>query len=215
MDTYIRQRELDLYTPDAITIAGIGGIGSWVAILSAMSGIQNLYLFDPDHLEESNRNRLPFCQGSLNRPKVEVVKEYIQTIRPEALVVAIPEKLEGLLLDIQISVSDIIIDCTDSPRSQIGIYNTCKRHGCSYIRAGYDGTRLMVTSTVSGWIKVEQHETYEITPSWVVPAVIAGALVVGKMGKFHDQEVSLDMSEIGIPVRERQRKLTARCRDRG
>jgi tRNA A37 threonylcarbamoyladenosine dehydratase len=80
---YDRQQALQLTTPNAITIAGLGGIGSWVAILAAMSGVPNVFLFDPDTLEEHNRNRLPFCQGSLNQNKVDIVANYIKGIRPE------------------------------------------------------------------------------------------------------------------------------------
>lgn len=212
-DLYDRQREIGLTLPQSVTIAGCGGIGSWVAILSAMSGVQNLYLFDNDIMEEHNRNRLPFCRGGLNRPKVEVVREFILSIRPEAVVVAIPEKLEGIFLSIQLSVSRSIIDCTDSPRAQFNIYNACKAAGVNYIRAGYDGTRITVTSNVSGWIRTDsEEETYAVNPSWVVPAVTVAALAVGKMEKYFNQEVLLDISEIGMPVIERQRRVTARCR---
>ncbi len=209
---YDRQREIGLTVPINVTIAGLGGIGSWVAIDAAMSGVKSLYLFDPDVLEESNRNRLPFCQGAINRPKVDVVAEYIRTIRPDAVVVAVQDKLEGILLSIQLSISAVIIDCTDSPKAQFTIYNTCKKAGKLYIRAGYDGTRIMVTSNVSGWIKTDvEEENYEVNPSWVVPAQIVAALAVGKMMKYSYQEVSLDISEIGIPVLQRQKRLTARC----
>lgn len=215
-DLYDRQREIGLTIPSSVTVAGVGGIGSWVAILSAMSGVGSLYLFDPDVMEEHNRNRLPFCQGSLNRPKVEVVREYILSIRPDAIVVAVQEKLDGILLDIQLSVSSYIVDCTDSPRAQFNLYNKCKERGTAYIRAGYDGTRITVTSAVSGWIRTDvEEETYEVAPSWVVPAVTVAALAVGKMEKYADQEVSLDISEIGIPVLRRNRRITARCRQEG
>lgn len=215
-DLYDRQREIGLSLPSSITVVGVGGIGAWVAILSAMSGVQSLYLYDPDIMEEHNRNRLPFCQGSLNRPKVEVVKEYILAIRPDIVVVAVPEKLEGVLLDIQLLTTNIIVDCTDSPRAQFNIYNSCKDRGLPYIRAGYDGTRITVTSRVSGWIRTDvEEETYEVNPSWVVPAVTVAALAVGKMMKYPNQEVSLDISEIGIPILQRQRRVTPRCRQPG
>jgi len=212
---YNRQRELQLSVPKAITVVGCGGIGSWVAILSAMSGVNTIYLFDPDVMEEHNRNRLPFCQGGLNKPKVNVVKDYILNIRPEATVVAVQEKLEGVLLKLQLTVSDYIVDCTDSPKAQFSIYNECKKYGVRYIRAGYDGTHITVTSAVSGWIKTDVvEETYQTRPSWVVPAVTVAAIAVGKMEKYQTQETSLDISEIGIPVLQRNKGLTSRCAPR-
>lgn len=210
---YTRQGDLGLTIPSSITVAGVGGVGSWVAILAAMSGVKTLYLFDPDMMEESNRNRLPFCQGGINRPKVEVVKEYICSIRPDAIVIAIPEKLEGLLLKLQISVSEAIIECTDSPKAQFTIYNACKEANRLFIRAGYDRTHITVTSAISGWIKTDvEEEDYSIAPSWVVPAVTVAALAVGKLEKFFAQEVSLDINEIGIPVLQKRRRLTSRCK---
>lgn len=211
-DLYDRQTQIGLNVPSEVTVVGVGGIGSWVAIFAAMSGVQNLYLFDPDSLEESNRNRLPFCQSSINRPKVDIVAEYIRSIRPEAVVVAVQDRLDGVLLQIQLSVSHHFIDCTDSPKAQFAIYHACKRAGRIYIRAGYDGTRIMVASNVSGWIKTDvEEEQYQVNPSWVVPASIVAALAIGKLMKYTEQEVSLDISEIGIPAIQRQRRLTARC----
>lgn len=214
-DTYARQRALDLTTPPNVTVVGCGGVGCWVAIDAAMSGVGNIFLFDPDTIDESNRNRLPFCSGSINRPKVDVVREFIMAIREDAIVVAIKEKLEGVLLEIQLTLGHIIIDCTDSPRAQLNIHKACVNRGIPYIRAGYDGTHMTVTSNVSGWIRNEEEETYTITPSWVVPAQVVAALAVGKMMKFTNQEVSLDIGEIGIPVLQRRRRVTARCAQRG
>ncbi len=212
---YARQQELHLDTPDSVTIAGLGGIGSWVAIYSAMSGIDKLYLFDPDTMEEHNRNRLPFCQSAINKPKVEVVRDFIAGIRPDAVVVAVPEKLEGTFLQIQLSVSQYVVDCTDSPRAQTLIYNACKQFGRHFIRAGYDGTHITVTSNVSGWIANTEEENYTVRPSWVVPASIVAAVAVAKMMKYPNQETSLDISEIGIPVLQKRKRLTDRCNQAG
>lgn len=215
-DLYTRQQELSLSTPNDITVVGCGGIGSWVAIFAAMSGVRTLYLFDPDKVENSNRNRLPFCEGAINEPKVEVVASFIRAIRPEATVLAIESKLDELLLDIQIQLhTNVIIDCTDSPKSQIMIYRKCLEQRVCYIRAGYDGTSIMVTSNVSGWIKVDaEEEQYQVNPSWVVPAATVAALAVAKLMKFHEQEVGLDLSEIGVPAVQRMKRKTARCEQR-
>jgi molybdopterin/thiamine biosynthesis adenylyltransferase len=211
-DLYSRQIDLNLEIPDGLTIVGCGGIGSWAAIFAAMSGIPYLYLFDPDVVEESNRNRLPFCQGAIGRPKVDVVAEFIGAIRPDAIVIPIQEKLDGILLDIQLNVCSNFLDCTDSPKTQANLYQRCRKAGSTYIRAGYDGTHITVTSTVSGWIKSDvERENYQVNPSWVVPASTVAALAVGKLMKFHNQEISLDLSEIGIPVVEKHKRLTARC----
>lgn len=211
---YARQAPMNLNIPPSVTIVGCGGIGSWVAILAAMSGVGTLYLFDPDVVEESNRNRLPFCQGSIGQPKVEVVKDFILSIRPDCIIASIAEKLEGDLLEIQKRLCDYFIECTDSPRNQFALYNALKGNsGYTFIRAGYDGTNITVTSNVSGWIKTDvETENYTVQPSWVVPAVTVAALAVGKLLKYPEQEIGLNLSEIGIPaVKRAERRLTKRC----
>jgi hypothetical protein len=92
------------------------------------------------------------------------------------------------------------------------LYNECKKAGIPFIRAGYDGTHITVTSVVNGWIKNNsENEEYTVRPSWVVPAVTVAALAVGKMMKYPNQETSLDIAEIGIPVLQRMKKLTPSC----
>lgn len=210
---YNRQLQLTLYYPPVISVVGCGGIGSWVAIFAAMSGINKIYLFDEDTLEESNRNRLPFCAGSINRPKVEVLAGFIRAIRPDATIIAMNCKYTKDTLRAQ-NGGDMpfIIDCTDSPKTQIELYNACKGSGNTYIRAGYDGTRIMVTSHVSGWIKTDEDRvTYDTAPSWVVPAATVAALAVYKLMFSSSQEVGLDLSEIGVPQIAKHRRTTARC----
>jgi len=214
-ELYSRQAELNLYLPHGVAIIGCGGIGSWVAIFAAMSGIKNLHLYDTDVMEESNRNRLPFCQGSIGQPKVEVVAGFIRAIRPEAFVYPINCKFEPDMMNV-LSGSGIenFIDCTDSPKTQVSLYNESKKWDhYRYIRAGYDGTHITVTSHVSGWIKKDvEQEQYQVNPSWVVPAATVAALAIAKLMKFNNQEVGLDLSEIGIPVLDKQKRVTARCK---
>lgn len=215
-ETYSRQQTLQLNIPSSVAVVGVGGIGFWAAMDLAMSGVEQLFLFDPDVLEESNRNRLPVCQSSLGLPKVEVCKDQIISIRPDCLVTAIQEKFEGIFMDIMMGTCSFILDCTDSPASQIAIYKASQGKTAKYVRAGYDGTSMTVTGHVSGWIKVgAEREAYAIAPSWVVPAQIVAALAVGKILKWQEQEVACDVSDIGITVLQKMDKLTPRCSQGG
>ena len=210
---YERQQALELTIPESVTVVGLGGIGFWASVYLAMSGVTNLYLFDADVIEESNRNRLPICQGSVGLPKVQVVKDYILAIRPDCNCVAIQEKMEGILLDIQVGISTVVLECTDSTKSQLLVYNACKKAGVSFVRAGYNGTHMSVLHHVPTWCKAEEDSEYTITPSWVVPASIVAALAVGKIMKYPMQSVGIDLSEIGVPLAEKNTKrLTSRCK---
>ncbi len=213
---YDRQQELHFQIPNSVTVAGCGGIGFHVAKALAMEGVPNLYLFDDDVLEESNRGRLDICQSSLGKPKVEVIRDYIQCIRPDCLVVAVNKRLEGEFLEIQLAVSQWILDCTDSPKSQFLIYKPCKDKGVNYVRAGYNGEHMTITSNISVWLKSAnenggEQAAYTVNPSSYVTAVIPAALAVWKVLHSQNQEVSCNISDIGIEVFMRQERPTARC----
>ncbi len=81
---YDRQASLGIYSPEEVSIIGCGGIGAWVAIDLAMTGTEKVNLFDSDDLEAHNLNRLPFTLNDIGKPKVEVLKKYIENIRPDA-----------------------------------------------------------------------------------------------------------------------------------
>jgi len=212
---YQRQRAIGLQIPRSVTLAGCGGVGYMVALALASAGVPNLYLFDPDILEEHNRARMFACQSSIGKPKVEVVKDFIAGIRPDCIVVAVQDKLDDILLDIQLRVSEVIVDCTDSVKSQIKIYKACKENNIRFVRAGYNVNHITVTGHVSGFVRGDTEETYAQDPSWIAPPLVLAGEVLYKIMKSPDHEVSLDLDEIGIPIQEKTSRLTARCNQEG
>ena len=80
MDLYNRQKELVLNRDQSITIVGCGGIGYWVAKFAALSGIEELYLFDPDTFEEHNFNRIDLNTNLVGENKAEMTKRMIINI---------------------------------------------------------------------------------------------------------------------------------------
>ena len=60
---------------DKIGIAGVGGIGSNVAVNLVRSGILNLKIADYDKIEESNLNRQFYFSDQIGRSKVDALEE--------------------------------------------------------------------------------------------------------------------------------------------
>ena len=63
-------------------IAGLGGLGSHVAVMLARTGIGSLHLIDFDRVEPSNLNRQIYRMKHLGRYKTEALKEEISEINP-------------------------------------------------------------------------------------------------------------------------------------
>lgn len=68
-----------------VIIFGVGGVGSWCAEGLIRTGVGHLTMVDPDVVVASNINRqLPATALTVGRPKVEVMKERLLQINPEA-----------------------------------------------------------------------------------------------------------------------------------
>lgn len=66
-----------------VCIAGIGGVGSWVAESFARSGVGTISLIDMDHVSESNINRQVHASiENIGQSKVVAMYERILKINP-------------------------------------------------------------------------------------------------------------------------------------
>ena len=75
-----------------VILFGVGGVGSWCAEGLIRSGIMDLTLVDPDDVAPANVNRqLPATTKTMGRLKVDVMKERLLEINPEAEITVIPE----------------------------------------------------------------------------------------------------------------------------
>ena len=52
-----------------VGVAGLGGLGSHIAVMLARSGVGALHLVDFDLVDESNLNRQHYFREHLGRPK--------------------------------------------------------------------------------------------------------------------------------------------------
>ena len=105
-----------------VILFGVGGVGSWCAEALIRTGLVHLTIVDGDTVQPSNINRqLPATRETLGRPKVEVLRERLLSINPEAEIKAInamyeptPSLKGGEDLGEALSEYDYIIDAIDS-----------------------------------------------------------------------------------------------------
>jgi sulfur carrier protein ThiS adenylyltransferase len=77
-----------------VGIAGLGGLGSNVAIALARIGVGTLILVDFDVVEPSNLNRQQYLIHQIGMSKVEALQENISKINPYVKVLPYNEKLD-------------------------------------------------------------------------------------------------------------------------
>jgi tRNA A37 threonylcarbamoyladenosine dehydratase len=190
MSIYDRQEKLELKTPRSICVVGCGGIGYWVAKFAAMSGVEKIYLFDPDVIEVHNLNRLDFSEEYIGRNKAEVTKDIIVKLRPYISVYVMP----FILQEHTYVKTEWLIDCTDKIKSQMENQKIAQKFCTKYCKAGYNGESITIANTVAEWGEAE--DGYTIVPSWVVPATIVAALTVAKIMKYNNGEISRTIKQI-------------------
>ena len=104
-----------------VAIFGIGGVGSYVVEGLARCGVGSFVLVDKDEVDLSNLNRqLIATHKTIGRDKVEVAKERVLDINPDAKVETYKEFFmpDGNKETIDESL-DYIVDCVDTVTAKI------------------------------------------------------------------------------------------------
>ena len=134
-------------------IIGLGGGGSHIVQQLAHIGIGNFLIFDADHVEDSNLNRLvgaTQADVASKTPKTVVAARLIQGINPDASIVARPEKWQqsaALLRN-----ADVIFGCVDSFSERQQIETAARRYLIPYIDIGMDVHDLGDQFAISGQV---------------------------------------------------------------
>ena len=99
-----------------VILFGVGGVGSWCAESLVRSGICRLTIVDSDCVCASNINRqLMATTKTLGLPKVEVLKERLLTINPQAEITTLQKVFSQENADeFDLDSYDYIIDAIDS-----------------------------------------------------------------------------------------------------
>ena len=131
-----------------VAVFGIGGVGGHVTEALARSGISHLDLIDNDTVSLTNINRqIIALHSTIGRPKVEVMKERIMDINPNADVRAfqcffLPEAQNQF----DFSQYDYVIDAVDTVTAKIALITKAKATGTPIICSMGAGNKLDPTA---------------------------------------------------------------------
>lgn len=127
-----------------VILFGVGGVGGYAAEALARSGIGHLSLVDKDIVSESNINRqIIATTKTVGRPKVEVMKERIEEINPEANVdiyhcFFLPETADQF----DFKAYDYVVDAVDNVTAKIELTLRAKAAGVPVIASMGAGNKL-------------------------------------------------------------------------
>lgn len=107
----------------SVTVAGLGGVGSYAVEALARAGIGHLRLIDADVISESNINRQLFALGStVGQPKVELAAERVRDINPNCRIEALQIYIDDTTTDKLLTPRpDVLIDAIDSLSPKTGL----------------------------------------------------------------------------------------------
>ena len=127
-----------------VAIFGIGGVGSFVTEGLVRAGIENFILVDDDKVCLTNLNRqIIATRKTIGKYKVDVMKERIWDINPDAKVETVQEFYMPNSEN-QIITSDLsyVADCIDTVTAKIELVKNCKELGIPIISAMGTGNKL-------------------------------------------------------------------------
>ena len=107
---------MEMMARKRVIIFGIGGVGSWCAEALVRTGIQHLTIVDFDRVDVTNVNRqLMATTQTVGQTKVEVLRERLLTINPNAEITAIADRFcVESASRFTLEAYDYIIDAIDS-----------------------------------------------------------------------------------------------------
>ncbi len=127
-----------------VAVFGVGGVGGHCVQALARAGIGSIDLFDDDVVSVTNINRQAVAMTStIGRPKVEVMRDQILDINPDAIVTCrqmfyTPKNADS----VDLSVYDYIVDAIDTVKAKVELICRAKASGVPVISAMGAGNKL-------------------------------------------------------------------------
>lgn len=138
-----------------VAIAGLGGLGSNIAISLARTGVGHLHLIDFDIVEPSNLNRQQYKIKHLGLYKTEALRNEIEEINPFIKITIDTVQVTEKNIQSLFKNDDIICEAFDSPEAKAMLVNTLleyyplKKIVSASGMAGYESSNTIITKKVT------------------------------------------------------------------
>lgn len=126
-----------------VGIAGVGGLGSAIAVALARIGIGRLILADYDVVEPSNLNRQQYFIDQIGIPKVDALKANLARINPNVQVAPFHGRLDRENIPQVFAPVDILAEAFDAPDQKALLVGA--------FRSQYPDKKLVAASGMAGY----------------------------------------------------------------
>ncbi|SDX44903.1 sulfur carrier protein ThiS adenylyltransferase [Eubacterium barkeri] len=138
-----------------VAIAGLGGLGSTIAIALARAGVGHLHLMDFDRVDLTNLNRQQYGIADLGLLKTEALRAHIQAINPYLHIKSHSLRITDEAIPELFAEDEIICEAFDRPEEKAMLVNGLFDYypekwlvGASGM-AGYGSSNAIVTRQVA------------------------------------------------------------------
>ena len=164
-----------------IGVAGLGGLGSAVAIALARVGVAKLKLVDFDVIDPSNLNRQQYFISDIGKKKTTALKQIIAHINPFVEVTTQDIYLDESNVNAVFEPCKIVAECFDNAKSKAMLLNTLKNKtiiAASGV-AGYGASQdIKITQFASNvWICGDLERAASIGNGLMAPRVGIAAMM--------------------------------------
>lgn len=138
-----------------ITVAGLGGLGSHIAVHLCRSGIGTLRLYDFDKVDLCNLNRQSYFISDIGSYKTEALANQLHLINPYLKIYTKTIRLTQNNIPSLCSSSSIVIEAFDDPKAKALLVNT--------ILSELEETTVISASGMSGYGRSNDIRTRRIS----------------------------------------------------
>lgn len=123
MDQRFSKEVYEKFKKARVCIAGLGGLGSNIALMLARSGIGTLKLIDFDVVDITNLNRQAYRIEHISMPKTKAIKSMIAEINPYIRVETHQEKVTEENIQALLKGETLVCEAFDNPRYKAMLIN--------------------------------------------------------------------------------------------
>ncbi|MBS3815432.1 MAG: HesA/MoeB/ThiF family protein [Hadesarchaea archaeon] len=134
-----------------VTLLGLGGLGSPIAIYLTAAGVGRLTIIDNEEIELSNLNRqVLHWSKDLSRLKVDSGLEKLKSLNPKVDIDCKVEELNSSNVEELLSDSDILVDGLDNFPTRYLVNETCVKNEIPFVHGAVEGLTGQLTTIIPG-----------------------------------------------------------------